>query len=228
MRTTSTRLSTALVILLSGFTSAAAEPVRLLETDGFFPGDGAGGYAINEEQYVGVRFFLSTPVITSSVGGQFGTHFPTVDMFAALVRLSGPMDVPDSTALDTPDVLGATLLRVAPDPSRMNDDFAAAITTELTDGWYALIFGAGGPFGSSVGPLEVAATNGLTVPFETWPFFLVRPTLDVFEEIPNRQLRFFLDGRVAPAPVPEPTTLSLLILSGAAAVVRRRRLRRHE
>ena len=71
------------------------------------------------------------------MGGNLGG---TGQVFAAIVALSGPDDFPDSSDLSTPDVVGHALLNL---PGPATTVVRGTLTTELSAGWYALIFGSG-------------------------------------------------------------------------------------
>lgn len=94
------------------------------------------------DQFVGVKFHVSRPVRTGSIGGYFATYAPGVeaDIIGAIVRLDGPHDFPDSFDLSTNDVLGKTLIHVI-EPA---GDYAGDLALTLTEGWYALVFSATG------------------------------------------------------------------------------------
>lgn len=94
------------------------------------------------DQFLGVKFHVSKPVTTGSIGGYFAPYSPGVeaDIIGAIVRLDGPHDFPNSFDLTTSDVLGKTLIHVS-EPAA---DFAGGLTLTLTEGWYALVFAATG------------------------------------------------------------------------------------
>jgi len=94
------------------------------------------------DQFLGVKFHVSKPVTTGSIGGYFAPYSLGVeaDIVGAIVRLDGPHDFPNSFDLTTSDVLGKTLIHVA-EPAA---DFAGDLTLTLTEGWYALLFAATG------------------------------------------------------------------------------------
>lgn len=98
------------------------------------------GLSMGSDIFLGARFELTTTAITTAIGGHV---LAEVDLdgtfFGAIVKLDGPDDLPDSTDLSTPDVLGTTSL-VFPDPS---DDAFGELSLELDPGWYGVIFGAG-------------------------------------------------------------------------------------
>lgn len=94
------------------------------------------------DQFLGVKFHVSKPVTTGSIGGYFAPYTPNVDadIIGAIVRLDGPHDFPNSFDLSTTDVLGQTIVHVAEPPG----DYAGDLVLPLTEGWYALIFVATG------------------------------------------------------------------------------------
>lgn len=103
------------------------------------------GTNVNEFVFVGARFELTQPVVTSRIGGHFTVNDATGGtFFGAVVALEGPDDFPDSGDLSTPDVLGDTLLSF-PDPSA---EVFGDLGLALEPGWYGIVFGSG-LFGSS-------------------------------------------------------------------------------
>ena len=100
--------------------------------------------AIVEDQSPGVKFHVSRPVWTGSIGGYFAPYDVGVPstIVGAIVRLHGPHDFPnafDLTTDPTPrDVLGTTLIQVA----NSAGDYAGNLSLRLTGGWYALVFAA--------------------------------------------------------------------------------------
>lgn len=94
------------------------------------------------DQYLGVKFYVATPVTTGSVGGYLAPYAAGVEteIVGAIVRLDGPHDFPNSFDLTADDVLGQTPIRV----SEPAGDFAGDLAVTLSEGWYALIFAATG------------------------------------------------------------------------------------
>ncbi len=60
-------------------------------------------------------------------------------VYAGVVALAGQFDIPDSTDLSTPDVVGVTLLT----PISPSANVSANLVLTLPPGWYALVFGSG-------------------------------------------------------------------------------------
>ena len=94
------------------------------------------GFLISAEQFLGARFEVTSPVETSSIGGLLHGDG---DLFGAIVRLSGPEDMPDSTDLSTSDVIAHAVVPATP----VHQVISAPISAELTPGWYAIVFGTG-------------------------------------------------------------------------------------
>lgn len=95
-----------------------------------------------ENQSLGVKFHVSTPVTTGSVGGYFAPYEPGTasDIVGAIVRLHGPYDFPNSFDLTTRDVLGTTDIHI----STTAGNYAGDLSLTLRGGWYALVFAATG------------------------------------------------------------------------------------
>jgi hypothetical protein len=108
---------------------------------------------VNGFVFNGVRFNLTSPVVTSQVGGHFVGSVGTTDtLFGAIVKLVDENDFPDSRDLSTPDVLGSTTLAF-PEPSA---EVFGNLSLALDPGWYALVFGSGlfGATGDGAMPLN--------------------------------------------------------------------------
>ncbi len=131
-------------ILLIGVTPLAAAGFSIYESVPLGPLVLNGGPppVIVADQFLGVKFHVSTPVTTGSIGGYFAPYSQGVeaDIIGAIVRLDGPHDFPKSFDLTTSDVLGKTLIHI----SEPATDFAGDLTLPLTEGWYALVFTAVG------------------------------------------------------------------------------------
>lgn len=133
-----------LVGLLIGVTPLTAAGFSIYESapTGPLALNGDPPPVIVADQYLGVKFHVSKPVRTGSIGGYFAPYAPGVeaDIIGAIVKLDGPHDFPNSFDLTTNDVLGKTLIHI----SEPAGDFAGELSLTLTEGWYALVFAATG------------------------------------------------------------------------------------
>ena len=131
-------------ILLIGMTPLTAASFSIYESVPLGPlaPNGDPPPVIVADQFLGVKFHVSTPVMTGSIGGYFAPYSRGVeaDIVGAIVRLDGPHDFPKSFDLTTSDVLGKTLIHIS-EPAM---DFAGDLTLTLTEGWYAVVFAATG------------------------------------------------------------------------------------
>ena len=131
-------------VLLIGMTPLTAASFSIFESapTGPLALSGDPPPVIVADQYLGVKFHVSKPVRTGSIGGFFAPYTPSVeaDIIGAIVRLDGPHDFPNSFDLTTNDVLGKTLIHISEPPG----DFAGELSLTLTEGWYALVFAATG------------------------------------------------------------------------------------
>lgn len=172
----------------------------LFQSAQYAPASGVSGVFINANQFYGVRFYLPSSVVTTSIGGHFGTL--SGNMFGAVVRLSGPADYPDSYDLSTSDVLGSAVLN----PQPTANDCSTDIVLALSPGWYSLVYGSE-RFGAH--GVAYAPTSNLRVGSPTFFYNGGLGQQRWYEDI--QDLRFFLNGQV----VPEPST-PLLLGIGAA------------
>ena len=208
-------------LLLTPWTGAA-EPFRLFESGTPGPDGQTDGATFGDFQFIGLRFFVPSTVTTETIGGHLG-GLGGVDVFGAVVALSGTADFPDSSDLSTPDVRGAARIVLSPSgaPSR-SQVFSAPLEVKLNPGWYGLVFGSGlfGATGTGMLTMDNFPRTGQC-------FFgsggLTRPDF-VYQDgcFSVNRLYAFVDAQSQSAPTPEPSTL-LLLGSSVAVVVRRRR-----
>ena len=171
------------------------------------------GCNVDTNLYQGVKFYLSEATYVEQVGAHlvgFGA-WPydgnqLGQLFAAVVRLDGADDFPDSRDLSTPDVVGVSLIQL---PATSNDVYGE-IGISLKRGWYALVLGAG-LFGSDaetgIGAMvqnntDIGAPIYFGINLDSWY---------IHGSYAANQ-RFFLLGHI----VPEPSVLTLLLFVGLA------------
>jgi hypothetical protein len=122
-------------------------PAVLLETAAMgAEGENFQHFGVTAQQFIGARFQVLAPVTTGSVGAHIVETFPVWggapgSLFAAVIRLSGPDDYPDSFTFTTPDVVGSAMLPL-PTPTNSAES-ASNLALPLTPGWYALVLGTG-------------------------------------------------------------------------------------
>lgn len=172
-----------------------------------------GGSNVSPFVFVGVRFHLDQPVITTQIGGHFVKNTGAgASFFGALVALADENDFPDSGNLSTPDVVGTTLLSF-PEPS---NEIFGAVAKPLPAGWYAVVFGSGlfGATGSG-GAMNNGADIG-SPGYIGWQVGAVNGWGNLINPI-FRNFRFVVQGQL----VPEPCASNLLlVLAFARALLR--------
>jgi hypothetical protein len=145
----------------------------------------AYGYALNANQYLGVRFENAEPWLVTAVGGHlFQNEGIGPGLFAAIVDLQGPDDLPRDSQLS--DAIWSTTFQ-AP---LYSQDVEIPSGVLLYPGWHALVFGGGGLFGSTGGG-GVAAYD-VTIGDPKW----LRWQQGVWEASNVPDKRFFLLGLV--------------------------------
>jgi hypothetical protein len=156
------------------------------------------GTNVDGDIFVGVRFHINAPTITTRIGGHFVGYpnTPNNDFFAAIIGLTSAADFPDSSDLTTADVLGVTTLTF---PLLHSAEAFGPLSMPLGPGWYALVFG-GGLFGTSGS--GAAVRNGLDIDL---PTYIGWHPNDEWRDLSNffSNHRFVVEGNV----VPEPTSL---------------------
>lgn len=214
--------------LLSGVAPCTATAFPIYESAPTGPLATAGDPppVIVADQSLGVKFHVSRPVTTGSIGGYFAEYTPGVesDIIGAIVRLHGPHDFPNSFDLTTSDVLGTTRIHISGPAA----DFAGNLSVTLTGGWYGLVFAATGSQDENN-----AIMPRMSQDFGDPLYFFGRTTTAVsgagngFVYLDGGGLdgvRMFVDTDPV-TPVPEPSTLLLLGsgLAGLGGVAWRRR-----
>ena len=155
VRPTSSR---AAALAAAAVTSAAASGAVVYESGTLGPTGQRSGYLVDYQTYFGARFELTDSVTVDRVGGHFfesqpsnppsvaaSALPPSSTIFGAIVDLSGPTDVPDSTDLSTGDVRATAVIHC---PYGSSDVYGKFEPVTLGPGWYAVVFG-GGNFGST-------------------------------------------------------------------------------
>jgi len=172
-----------LVVLLIGVTPLAATALPIYESASL--GSLAVGAdpapVIVENQSLGVKFHVSDPVTTGSIGGYFAPYGSSEsDIIGAIVRLQGPNDFPNSFDLTTRDVLGKTPIHI----STVAGDFSGDLSVRLSGGWYALAFAATGS-----GDEENALMPRMTADIGDPLYFFGRTTTDASGAVGGKSSR---------------------------------------
>jgi hypothetical protein len=141
-----------IAIILTGCSSATASIIYESAT---FGGGSTGGLSISQEQFVGARFTIDTPVHITAIGGDIGA-FPRGSIFGVILSLSGPNALPSGSPFDTTTI--ASVLFQAPFPSQ---DLTIPLSSTLNPGIYGVVFGSG-QFGATGSAF--ATTEGLSLP----------------------------------------------------------------
>jgi hypothetical protein len=175
----------ALALGASAWPSLPARADELLVTAEFaLPGQ-TYGLSLTAQQYLGVRFENTQPWLVQEVGGHLFQNGGGADgLFVAIVPLSDGEDFPDNAYMS--EAVWSTTFE-AP---RTSNDVRVASGVLLLPGWYALVFGGGGLFGST-------GTGGLS-PYDVEVGFpsYIRMQNGVWENSFGSTKRFFMNGLV--------------------------------
>jgi hypothetical protein len=172
--------------------------------------------------FVGTRFQIAQPVLTTHVGGHFVGGYEETSFFGALVALLGRDDFPDSEDLSTSDVLGVSILNFP----HASADTRGELSLRLSPGWYALVFGTH-HFGTD--GRGAAVRNGLDIGSPSYIVWQDDPGWFNHSELSGANqpgnLRFIIEGTV----IPEPSTGALLAIAmlSTHGLIRKRRCRRY-
>ena len=141
------------------------------------------GYALSDQQYLGARFRVWQPWIVQEVGGHVFQAGPDPALFVALVALDDESDFPDTD--DLSDALWGTSFL---GPQLSADVVVSTGGLRLDPGWYGIVLGGDGPFGSS-------GTGGMALdhPHLGVPSYFRRLN-DVWEGSTSPGKRFFVRG----------------------------------
>jgi hypothetical protein len=156
----------------------------LVTADFALPGQ-TYGLSLTAQQYLGVRFENTAPWLVQEVGGHLFQNGGGADgLFVAIVPLTDGEDFPNDVAMSEA-VWHATF-----EAPRTSNDVSVDSGVLLLPGWYALVFGGGGQFGST-------GTGGLS-PYDVpvgYPSY-IRMQNGVWEDSAGSTKRFFIRGLV--------------------------------
>jgi hypothetical protein len=133
-----------LLFLLTA-TPVCADPI-IFQSALLGPTGQTGGSSLLPSAFLGARFSISAPTMVTQIGGHMSNDPPFVStgsFFGAILTLSGPASLPKGSPFPPSEVVATTTFDL-PFPSI---DFLTPLSTILTAGNYALVFGAG-QFGS--------------------------------------------------------------------------------
>jgi hypothetical protein len=167
-----------------------------------------------------VLFELTSPAVTTRIGGHFvRRQIADADFFGAIVKLTGPNDLPDSDDFSTPDVLGISQLTFP----ATSDEVFGDLSLRLDEGWYALVF-ASGQFGTDGQGATVSSGTDYGSPrYIAW-VYQSNPILRQWFYSSSRfdGQRMVVEGRLVPEPISSTICLTGILL---LSVGRRRRTR---
>ncbi len=195
------------------FESGTLGPTGVTRSD--IANETVAGTNVSAAVFVGVRFLVDRPVITTDVGGHFVKNLGADEsFFGAIVALDDANDFPNSGDLSTPDVVGSTLLAFP----ELSDEVFGDLVRSLDPGWYALVFGSGlfGATGSGV-----AVRNGTDIDDPAYIAF--QPGTDWFNLSDLADVVQFVNHRfvVLGSVIPEPSSLALVMICALCFIWKR-------
>jgi len=111
------------------FESGTLGPTGVLRSD--IENEAVRGTNVSANVFVGVRFFLDQPVITTQIGGHFIRNTGAQEsFFGAIVGLDDENDFPNSSDLTSSDVVGSTLLAFPELSEEVYGDLAVTLDGE--------------------------------------------------------------------------------------------------
>jgi len=149
----------------------------------------AAAILLTENVWPGWRFEITTDVAffrVTDVGYQGA--FTSAAIFAAIVALDGPNDQPDALDLSGNDVVATAILNTL--PINGDADVVIPLSTTLTPGSYAVIFGSNA-FGATGGDGRIR-DGQTTVPGSQLPF-AIRQDTNTFQ-LQGIEARMFVRG----------------------------------
>jgi hypothetical protein len=161
----------------------------------------SSGTTISPFQFLGARFSISEPATITEIGGHMGVIDANSvgSFFGAVIRLSGPGSLPTGSPFSLSEVVATTTFNLP----FTTIDFLTPLSTTLTAGDYALVFGAG-QFGSPVTAVGVMPNDNFDLPGASYFFWQASTSTWFNDGISN--MRFVVEGNF----IPEPPTLLLL------------------
>ncbi len=166
-----------------------------------------GSYFIDNTRYLGAVFSVNTLEAVSAIGGNFTQYGDGNNIFGAIVKLAAGNTLPG-------DLASNTVAEVLFTPN--GGDQSVALSTVLTAGNYAVVFGSG-LFGATGYSGLVDSQNAVGTP----SFVQYSGDTLTASNFTDATLRLTVEA----APVPEPST-ALMGLAGAMlsiGIARRRR-----
>lgn len=179
------RILLLLVLYLCGTERRCNASVVLYESAALGPTGGNTGFNV-DSQFLGVRFQVNSPVVTTEIGGHFSG---SGNFFGAIVQLSDFSDFPDSLDLSTSDVLGHALLTFP----ALSAEVTADLSVDVAPGTYGLVFGSV-LFGAT--GAGVANSNNNDIGSPSWFFRDSTPPPPQWKEALESGTRFFVKAAV--------------------------------
>ena len=195
------------IAIVFAFSVSSVRAEIIIETANLPISPNSGGVTISPYQILGARFHLDSTVEVTAIGGTMaGLEEGT--FFGAILSLEDSESLPIGQPINNSEVVASTLFTLSD-----TQDYRFPLSTRLTKGDYALVFGSG-QLGASggVGMMKWMTTSG-TLDFISWT-----SSWDHWDAGGYSNLRFIVEGTV----VPEPATLLLLGMGGLALLRKRK------
>lgn len=174
-----------------------------------------GGYNLSVDQFLGSRFSITSSFQVTNVGGHINLLDPD-KIFAAIVQLTSPTALPTGSPFAGLELLASTAFT----PNQPSSDILTPLSVQLTAGDYALIFGSGTLGATGYGTMPRNNTDLPGFSYFAWG------AANGWVEGGFDSTRFVVIGTSIPdppAPIPEPTTITLFSIAlSSFAIIRRR------
>jgi hypothetical protein len=208
------RAITAVKVLAAWFVLTSSASATIVYESATLGATGAiSGHSISATQFVGARFSVASTTDVSSIGG----HIYGIggSIFGAIVALPGAGGIPTGHPFAAGELLASGVFS----PTRPSSEQSLPLSATLLAGHYALIFGSGILGATGEAAVVDGAAGASVIGDPSYLFWNGQTWQNAFF---GASRLFVQAGPAAAAAIPEPATLTLVVLGLAALALRRR------